>query len=433
MQKVSFDLDDMIDEMHDMYSIRGSSADPALSVSWGDLRVGLYLAARVEGEEKWYRVLVDKVNSMLSIQVSLLDFGGNFTLPLFSLRWLLAQFCNLPAQAMPAKLAGVAPPHGCNRWPQSSSVRLLDLTRKACEKEGNRGLVARIQELEQGGKLMLRLFDTVTNTEPEGIDLGIVLLDEGLARIPSNLSNDYKYLAERLDTGKTYSYSPLRCPDFLNPSGDEVVLESGKELKLNSYSSDLSEDTSVKSQLKTLLNLQNSIHSIVSKNFVTDQVEDVFTRMTELQSQYQALLVMLLRKMPSKEERLGLTEVQQNLKCVSSALNCEGNEVVSLIPPESGGNLLEEYFLSAQEERSFFETSAHDAQTIVVTYVPLSSGHAIHPVFMEDMFWVTSAEVSTHISHWFGYDLLARMLERKKASNRVSTTISFLVLMILDL
>ena len=55
-----------------------------------------------------------------------------------------------------AKLASVAPPHGYTSWPQASGARLLDLTRPACERcEGNRGLVARLEEWGQGGKVEL--------------------------------------------------------------------------------------------------------------------------------------------------------------------------------------------------------------------------------------------------------------------------------------
>ena len=60
-------------------------------------------------------------------------------------------------------------------------------------------------------------------------------------------------------------------------------------------SSTVSEDTSIKTQLKSLLNIQNSIHSLVSKNLVTEQGAEIFSRMTSLQSRWQALLVRLVR------------------------------------------------------------------------------------------------------------------------------------------
>ena len=45
------------------------------------VRVGLHCAARVEGEDKWYRVVGISVNSITSVQVKLLDFGGTFQSP----------------------------------------------------------------------------------------------------------------------------------------------------------------------------------------------------------------------------------------------------------------------------------------------------------------------------------------------------------------
>ena len=296
-----------------MIDIYGSAAaaDPVLEVSWEDLRAGIHCAARLEGEDKWYRVVVDRVNSTTSIQVTLLDFGSLVIVPLSNLRWLLAQFCSLPAQAILAKLAGLSPPHGCSSWPQASSIRLLDLTRPACDgKDGDRGLVARVVEWGKGGKVLLRLFDTVTNTCPEGMEINKVLVEEGLARMTFIQSDDIKYLEEMLITGKSYTYAPLRCPNFLSTDQQDDVLGTGPEKEvmtssqswlgtgkevMTSQSSTVSEDTSIKTQLKSLLNIQNSIHSLVSKNLVTEEGAEIFSRMTSLQSRWQALLVRLVR------------------------------------------------------------------------------------------------------------------------------------------
>ena len=225
-----------MDEMSDTY---GSVVDPGLEVAWEDLRVGLHGSARVEGEDKWYRVVVHRVNSITSVQVRLLDFGGSFCVPLSSLAWLLTQFCSLPAQALPAKLARLAPPHGSSSWPQASGARLLHLTRPACEGwEGSRGLVARLEEWGQGAKVELSLFDTVTNTEPKGVDIRKMLVEEGLARMMTKSSGDIEYLEEMLPTSKSFKYSPLRCPAFL------CADQSDDDKWLTNQSSELSEDTS---------------------------------------------------------------------------------------------------------------------------------------------------------------------------------------------
>ena len=107
VQSLSYDLDDLVDEMIDIYG-SAAAADPALEVSWEDLRAGIHCAARLEGEDNWDWVVLDRVTSSTSIQVTLLDFGSLVIVPLSNMRWLLAQFCSLPAQAILAKLAGLS-------------------------------------------------------------------------------------------------------------------------------------------------------------------------------------------------------------------------------------------------------------------------------------------------------------------------------------
>ena len=96
------------------------------------------------------------------------------------------------------------------------------------------------------------------------ISIRKMLVEEGLARMVTKLSGDIKYLEEMLPTSKSYKYSPLRCPAFLCPD------QSDDEKWLTNQSSELSEDTSIKTQLKSLLNLQNKVHSLVRKNVVTE-------------------------------------------------------------------------------------------------------------------------------------------------------------------
>jgi len=392
IQQQSYDLDDLVDEMADMY---GSVVEPALQVSWEDLRVGLHCAARVEGEDKWYRVVVNSVNSITSVQVNLLDFGGTFSVPLSSLAWLLTQFCPLPAQALLAKLANVAPPHGCSSWPQASGARLLDLCRPACERwEGNRGLVARLEEWGQGGKVELSLFDTVTNIEPKGVDIRKMLVEEGLARMVTKLPDDIKYLEEMLPNRRSYKYPPLRCPDFL------CADISDEERYQTNQSSEQSEDTSIKTQLKSLLNLQNKVHSLVRKNVVTEEEEGIFCQMSELQSQYQALLARLLSRMggatgQGRGEDCRLSEERQKFQTESWEEVSNQHQHLQAGVSESG-------------------------EIPTVSKLSLSTGHTLHPVIWQGDCWITSAEVSSLNPDWHGYDLLS-MLHRKKLEGEVQS------------
>ena len=54
-----------------------------------------------------------------------------------------------------------------------------------------------------------------------------------------------------------------------------------------------------------------------------------------------------------------------------------------------------------------------------VTIVLLSTGRTVHLVTWQHDRWVTSAEISSLVPHWQGWDLLYSMLARKKVSHKV--------------
>jgi len=370
-----YDLDDFVDEMFDTYY---ENTDTSLDVSWEDVKVGLCCAAIIDN--KWLRVVVVKVNSITDIQLKLIDFGGIYPVHLLCLKWLLSQFCSLPAQALPAQLAYLAPPHGSCSWPRSSGIRMLDLTRAACE---SGGLVAKLVGWGQEGKLEVVLYDTVTNSERHGVDLSNVLVEEGLARLVTKLPNDIKYLEEMLTTNKTYKYRPLRCPRYLITEDEQWM---------GNVSSNLSEATSIKSQLKSLLNIQNKVHSLVSKNLVTDPEDKVFTRMTSLQTEYQALLAKLLsgRSKATHDQEKAIQEASWNMTKVREDPDpdyCQDNE-------------------------------AEQVEDNDVTVIPVScaSGDTVHGIRWRGDFWLISTEISSLVPQWRGYDLLHIMLARKKLS-----------------
>ena len=389
-----YSLDDLVDEMLDTYA---GDDDPGLEVSWEDVKVGINCAAKVEGENTWYRVVVHMVNSITSIQIKLIDFGGIFTVHLLNLRWLLTQFCSLPAQAVPAKLACLCLPHGSSSWPQASVARLLDMTRTACE---SGGLVARVEGW-QGDKVELSLYDTVTNTDLSGVDLRKVLVEEGLARMTTTIPGDIKYLEEMLSTSRTYKYQPLRCPDFLRA---DLPLQ---DIVLGNQSSELSEDTSIKTQLKSLLNLQNKVHSLVSKNIVTEDEDIIFSKMTSLQSQYQALLARLLSRTATTGYGAAVTQ-RRGSRRLSGGWEDSEEE-----------NNLGASMHSFQDNRGE-ECGGNMSADPAITTVLLSTGRTLHPVTWQHDCWVTSAEISSLVPRWQGWDLLYSMLTRKKVAHKVS-------------
>ena len=84
---------------------------------------------------------------------------------------------------MAARLGGVAPP-GAVPLPEESAKLLQELARDACNFQGAAsaaGLVARLEGWAKDGVAVVRLYDTVTNSLPDRIELGRRLLEEGLA------------------------------------------------------------------------------------------------------------------------------------------------------------------------------------------------------------------------------------------------------------
>jgi len=332
---LSYNLDDLMDEMYDTYY---ENTDKGLDILWEDVNVGLYCAAIIES--KWLRVEVVKVNSITDIKLKLIDFGGVYSVHLLCLKWLLSQFCSLPAQALPAQLSGLASPLGSGSWPRSSGIRMLDLVIPACE---NGGLVAKLVGWGQEGKLEVVLYDTVTNTEMHGVDLSNVLVGEGLARLVTKIPKDIEYLEE----------------------------------------------------LKSLSDIQNQVHSLVSKYLVTDPEDEVFTRMTSLHSEYQVLLANLLSRSSKATQDQEKAIHQEAPWCKTKGSRNQDPDPADCQDIEAG----------VVEDTS-------------VTVIPVSfaSGDTLHGIRWRGYLWVTSAEISSLVPQWRGYDLLHIMLAKKKIS-----------------
>jgi len=215
----------------------------------------------------------------------------------------------------------------------------------------------------------------------------------GLARMVTKLSVDIKYLEQMLPTRKSYTYPPLRCPDFL------CVDLPDDERWVTNQSSECSEDTGIKTQLKSLLNLQNKVHSLVRKNVVTEEEEGIFSQMSVLQAQYQALLARLLSKMGG----------------APGQSRGEGFRFAEDIHKLQTGSWKEDSSLSSIREDCPLMVDV--SYSGAVTKLPLSSGQTLHPVTWQGECWVTSAEVSSLNPLWHGYDLL--LLQRKKVDGKV--------------
>ena len=157
---------------------------PTLRLRSEELVVDFHCAICLPGEGKWYRAVLTAVKGDM-VEAVLLDFGRVAAASVSKhVRRLMPQFTSpLPAQAVAARLGGVAPP-GAVPLPEESAKLLQELARDACNFQGAAsaaGLVARLEGWAKDGVAVVRLYDTVTNSLPDGIELGRRLLEEGLA------------------------------------------------------------------------------------------------------------------------------------------------------------------------------------------------------------------------------------------------------------
>jgi len=189
-EKPGYELDDLVDEMEDTYC-KLSNLDHY--IPFDELTEDMHCVVNIPAEKntKWYRAVISALEGA-AVQVYLLDFGQVATVPNTPehLKHILPQFCScMPAQAIRATLdARLIPPLDCTNWPEESTERFLQMTRAACDYQGegvNVGLVAQFLGRNRDGVPVLELFDTVSNDKPDGINLGLQLVEEGLARVRS--------------------------------------------------------------------------------------------------------------------------------------------------------------------------------------------------------------------------------------------------------
>merc|ERR1719233_25124 len=150
-------------------------------------------------------------------------------------------------------------------------------------------------------------------------------------------------------------------------------------------------------ELKSLSNVQNHVHSLVSKYLVTDPEDDVFNRMTSLHSEYQALLANLLSRSSKATQDQG--------KAIQEAPWCKTKGSKNQDPDPA----------DCQD----IEAGVVEDTSVTVILVSFASGDTLHGIRWRGYLWVTSAEISSLVPQWRGYDLLHIMLARKKLSLQV--------------
>ncbi|GBN93136.1 hypothetical protein AVEN_232036-1 [Araneus ventricosus] len=111
----SISLDDLRDQMTSTYE---SANLKSSSLFLGDLKEGIYLAARFEQDGHWYRVKVLRINAeserTCDAYVQYIDYGNKAFVKCGDLQPLLPQFAEPPSFAIKCSLAGVTPKEETN-------------------------------------------------------------------------------------------------------------------------------------------------------------------------------------------------------------------------------------------------------------------------------------------------------------------------------
>ncbi|CAG9563683.1 unnamed protein product [Danaus chrysippus] len=116
-------MEEIMDDMNKYYY--GEGRDRALAL--GAVRVGQYCASLYRGD--WHRSIIVRVLDHDTVKVRHVDYGTVERVAAGGLRVLLRRYAALEAQAVRARLGGVAPPAAGRRWPHASSTHFLRLVR----------------------------------------------------------------------------------------------------------------------------------------------------------------------------------------------------------------------------------------------------------------------------------------------------------------
>ncbi|CAO2605114.1 Tudor domain-containing protein 15 [Lemmus lemmus] len=138
---------------------------------------GLFCCARYSKDRCFYRAIIIGMNDYW-INVYLLDYGSNDSIPFFDAKILLPEFCGLPPLAMHCSLAQVSPV--TDLWLQAAT----DYFKKIVL---NKAILLQVQA-KKGDKYMV----TIQNFEtPENMDVVSLMLQAGYAESADVASEDF--------------------------------------------------------------------------------------------------------------------------------------------------------------------------------------------------------------------------------------------------
>jgi hypothetical protein len=159
------ELDSLVDSMTNDYSKQG-----AQELVPPELREGGVVAAPFPHDQNWYRARVTG-QAGSTLHLLFLDFGDRASLEAATVKTLRPQYCQLPAQAIPTRLAHIQPSGGS--WSEKA-IQLLDLLTLCATWQ----VVMVMVEGRGEERSEVRIVDTTTDKD---IDVAERLVEEGVA------------------------------------------------------------------------------------------------------------------------------------------------------------------------------------------------------------------------------------------------------------
>lgn len=176
------ELEALMADMQSFYAAEGSSAFPE-GLPEALLHTGGCYAGHHAQHNCWYRVLVQQVQGPQMISVYFVDYGDYSLMQPSELQPLWQRFRQLPAQAIRASLAGVAPING--DW---NPVDCVNFRNRVKDRQFVARIVAKERDdrtgVEGAERLVVRLIDTSTAVD---VHIDQELAQKGIVRlVPSS-------------------------------------------------------------------------------------------------------------------------------------------------------------------------------------------------------------------------------------------------------
>ncbi|XP_063892741.1 uncharacterized protein LOC135117420 [Helicoverpa armigera] len=203
-------MDNMMDAMTEYYNGEGRSR----WLARGAVRVGQYCSSLYEGD--WHRSLIVKILDSDTVKVRHVDYGTVDKVAVNALRPLRREYARLPAQAVRARLAGLRPCAGGQRWPPSAAVAFLRLVT-------DRPLVANIVAVDREEDIIETLLIETSTAVDRNLSAELIRTGHADKRPDSALRSAESYLKpsfEALETGATPNLGEIH--EYLR---DGILLE----------------------------------------------------------------------------------------------------------------------------------------------------------------------------------------------------------------